>query len=296
MLLGTHKQDASAASIGSLAGAAGGALVSASTVEMTQEEFTRIRRLIYQKAGISLHEGKHAMVFSRLTRRLKDTGYTNFTEYLDNLESGPSGHAEWEQFTNALTTNLTAFFREEHHFHALHDELSKWGNKPLRLWCCAASTGEEPYTLAMVVAETLGVRANARILATDIDTQVLNTARQGVYAQNPRGLSDQRMKQFFMKGVRGNEGRIRIKPDLAKMIDFRPFNLIGGTWSKGEPYDMIFCRNVMIYFDENTQRDVLRNLHGQMKPGGLLFVGHSENFTDATDLFRLRGKTIYERV
>ncbi|WP_423235209.1 CheR family methyltransferase [Amphibiibacter pelophylacis] len=283
-MLGTQRQEAAPA----------GPLVSASTLEMTQSEFTRIRQLIYQRAGISLHEGKHAMVFSRLTRRLKETGHTSFSEYLNFLESG-AGQAEFEQFTNALTTNLTAFFREEHHFHALHDALSKWTG-PLRLWCCAASTGEEPYSLAMVIAETLGVRAQARIVATDIDTQVLATARSGVYPVNPRGLSAQRMHQFFLKGVRGNEGRMRVKPDLARMIEFRPFNLISGTWPRGEPFDMIFCRNVMIYFDERTQREVLRNLHGQMKPGGLLFVGHSENFTDATDLFRLRGKTIYERV
>ncbi|MBI5271646.1 MAG: methyltransferase domain-containing protein [Burkholderiales bacterium] len=260
-------------------------------------DFERVRKLIYQRAGISLHDGKRAMVYSRLSRRLRETGHRSFRDYLQWLESaaGPAGDKEWQEFVNCLTTNLTSFFREEHHFHALADVLRGFGNRAPRIWCNAASTGEEPYSIAMVLAEALGDHG-ARLLATDIDTKVLATAQRGVYPADSRGLSAERLKRHFMRGTGANAGFIRVKPELARMIDFRPFNLMSTAWSLGEPFDMVFCRNVMIYFDHATQRRVLERIHGVMKPGGLLFVGHSENFTDARDLFLLQGKTIYKRV
>jgi chemotaxis protein methyltransferase CheR len=260
-------------------------------------DFERVRKLIYQRAGISLHDGKRAMVYSRLSRRLRETGHRSFRDYLQWLESaaGPAGDKEWQEFVNCLTTNLTSFFREEHHFHALADVLRGFGNRAPRIWCNAASTGEEPYSIAMVLAEALGDHG-ARLLATDIDTKVLATAQRGVYPADSRGLSAERLKRHFMRGTGNNAGFIRVKPELARMIDFRPFNLMSTAWSLGEPFDMVFCRNVMIYFDHATQRRVLERIHGVMKPGGLLFVGHSENFTDARDLFLLQGKTIYKRV
>lgn len=261
-------------------------------------DFERVRKLIYQRAGISLHDGKRAMVYSRLSRRLRETGHRSFKDYLQWLEgvSGPTGEQEWQQFINSLTTNLTSFFREEHHFHALAEALKGFKGKPPRIWCAAASTGEEPYSIAMVLAEVLGEHCGARLVASDIDTKVLSTARRGVYAADARGLSPERLKRHFLRGTGANAGFIRIKPELAKMIDFRPFNLMTPNWSMGEPFDMVFCRNVMIYFDHDTQRTVLHRIHGVMRPGGLLFVGHSENFTDARDWFVLRGKTIYQRV
>jgi len=260
-------------------------------------DFERVRKLIYQRAGISLHEGKRAMVYSRLSRRLRETGHTNFKDYLAWLEAagGPSGEQEWQEFVNCLTTNLTSFFREEHHFFALADALRATSG-PRRIWCNAASTGEEPYSITMVLAEVLGAGSGATLLATDIDTKVLATAQRGVYAADARGLSPERLKKHFMRGTGSNAGFIRVKPELAKLIDFRPFNLMSTHWSLGEAFDMVFCRNVMIYFDHGTQRKVLERIHGAMKPGGLLFVGHSENFTDSRDLFHLQGKTIYKRV
>lgn len=170
-------------------------------------------------------------------------------------------------------------------------------SRPIRLWCNAASTGEEPYSLAMVAAETLGPSAQVRLVCSDIDTQVLARAQRGVYEADARGLSTERLRRHFMRGTGSNAGHIRIKPELSRPIEFCTFNLMNKSWSGlGEAFDLVFCRNVMIYFDAATQRDVLKRIHGQMKPGGLLYVGHSENFSDATDLFRLRGKTIYERV
>jgi len=259
-------------------------------------DFTRVQKLIYQRAGISLHDGKRAMVYSRLSRRLRETGDRSFADYLNGLEraSGASAEVEWQEFINCLTTNLTSFFREEHHFHALAEALKPLAGRPIRVWCNAASTGEEPYSIAMTLLE--GGCGNARLLATDIDTKVLATAQRGVYAADSRGLSPQRLQKHLMRGTGANAGFMRVKPELQKMIEFRTFNLMAAQWSLGEPFDMVFCRNVMIYFDHETQRRVLEHIHAVMKPGSLLFVGHSENFTDSRDLFVLQGKTIYKRV
>jgi chemotaxis protein methyltransferase CheR len=261
-----------------------------------------VRELIYQRAGISLHAGKQAMVYSRLSRRLRETSHRSFGAYLQWLQAntGASGDSEWQEFVNGLTTNLTAFFREEHHFHALVDDLKARAGKPLRIWCSAASTGEEPYSIAIIAVEALGGTASVRIVASDIDTKVLATAQRGVYDADARGLSPERLQRHFLRGKGGNAGLMRVKPDLAKMIEFRPFNLMSRQWAGagglGEPFDIIFCRNVMIYFDAATQLQVLQQMHAVLKPGGLLYVGHSENFTEARDMFRLRGKTIYQRV
>ena len=261
-------------------------------------DFERVRALIYQRAGISLHTGKQAMVYSRLSRRLRETSHRSFTSYLEWLErsSGPAGEQEWQEFVNCLTTNLTSFFREEHHFHALADDLKARSGRPLRIWCNAASTGEEPYTLAMTAIEALGTNAPVKIVASDIDTKVLATAARAVYPADSRGLSAERLRRHCLRGTGANAGKMRIKPELARMIEFRTLNLMDTHWSLGEPFDIVFCRNVMIYFDAATQRRVLAQIHTVMRPGSLLFVGHSENFTDAKQLFRLRGKTIYERV
>ena len=259
-------------------------------------DFQRVQKLIYQRAGISLHDGKRAMVYSRLSRRLRETGDRSFADYLNGLEraTGAAGEQEWQEFINCLTTNLTSFFREEHHFHALAEALKPMAGKPLRLWCNAASTGEEPYSIAMTMLE--GGCGNARLLATDIDTKVLAAAQRGVYPADARGLSPQRLQRHMMRGTGANAGFMRVKPELQKMIEFRTFNLMAAQWSMGEAFDMVFCRNVMIYFDHETQRKVLEHIHAVMKPGSLLFVGHSENFTDSRDLFLLQGKTIYKRV
>ncbi len=261
-------------------------------------DFEHVRKLIYQRAGISLHAGKQAMVYSRLSRRLREVGHTSFSAYLQALEQarGPEADVEWQEFINCLTTNLTSFFREEHHFPLLADELRRHRGRRTRIWCNAASTGEEPYSLAITVAETLGAQASVEVMCSDIDTQVLARAQRGVYASDARGLSSEILKRYFMRGVGGNSGSIRVKPELSRMLSFRTFNLMDDHWSLGEPFDIVFCRNVMIYFDAPTQRRVLERMRQAMRPHGLLFAGHSENFTDSRDLFQLRGKTVYEAV
>jgi len=261
----------------------------------TQADFTRVQALIYQRAGISLHDGKHAMVYSRLSRRLRDTGHQNFRDYLAWLEShdGP----EWQEFINALTTNLTSFFREQHHFEILAEYLkSRPTNTPWRVWCNAASTGEEPYSIVMTALDALGANANFRLWASDIDSKVLATAARGVYRLDAvKGIDTARAQRFFLRGKGANEGLLRVKPELQRMVEFLSVNLIRDDWPFREPFDIVFCRNVMIYFDAVTQRSVLEKIHRVMKPGGLLFVGHSENFNESRDLFVLRGKTVYER-
>ena len=264
--------------------------------EFREADFARVRRMIHARAGISLGEHKREMVYSRLTRRLRALGRQDFTGYLDHLESQPAA-PEWEDFVNALTTNLTAFFREAHHFPILA-ELARSRPGPVSVWCCAASSGEEPYSIAMTLVETLGARAaSATVLATDIDTQVLDRARAGIYAEERVARMDPaRLKRFFLRGRGANAGQVRVRPELAAMVRFETVNLRAPTWPIAEQFDAIFCRNVMIYFDKPTQAGILKRFVPLLKAGGLLFAGHSENFTYISREFRLRGQTVYECV
>jgi len=286
------RQDSSSASVSGSGPAAQGR-----EFAWTSADFSRVQALIYKHAGISLHDGKHAMVYSRLSRRLRETGHESFADYLSWLEKQGDAR-EWQEFVNALTTNLTAFFREQHHFDILAQHLkSKPAGTPWRVWCNAASTGEEPYSIVLTAQETLGANANFKLTASDIDSKVLATASNGIYRmENVKNLSQERLHRFFMRGKASNAGMVRVKPELRRMIDFLQVNLIRDDWPFKEPFDIVFCRNVMIYFDAPTQRKVLERIHRVMKPGGMLFVGHAENFTDSRDLFVLRGKTVYERI
>lgn len=274
------------------------ASVAAQTSEFawTDADFDRIQSLIYQRAGINLHDGKHAMVYSRLSRRLRETGYTSFNEYLGWLQNhdGP----EWQEFVNALTTNLTSFFREHHHFEILADYLKKRPSGGVcRVWCNAASTGEEPYSIAITLMESMSSRQAYQLVASDIDSKVLASAEKGVYRLDGlKDMGEERLQRFFMRGTGANEGMVRVKPELRQSIQFINVNLIKDGWPFQELFDVVFCRNVMIYFDGKTQRQVLQRIHRAMNPGGLLFAGHSENFSESRDLFVLRGKTVYERV
>ena len=262
----------------------------------SQQDFERVRKMIYARAGIHLNPSKQNMVYSRISRRLRALRKRSFIEYLDWLESGDS--PEWQEFVNALTTNLTAFFREAHHFPVLAEFLRTRRNEnELNIWCCAASTGEEPYSIAMTALDTLPLQAaRIRILASDIDTNVLDVARAGVYEAERIEKLDAAIKQrHFMRGVGQHAGRVRVKPDLQAMLTFRRINLLDARWDVRGGFDAIFCRNVMIYFDKETQHRILQKFVPLLKPGGLLFVGHSENLYHARDLFVARGKTVYGR-
>jgi chemotaxis protein methyltransferase CheR len=261
----------------------------------TAADFERVRNLIYQHAGISLSAAKQDMVYSRLARRLRATGKETFGDYLALLEKGDK--EEWEKFVNSLTTNLTSFFREPHHFPIFAEHLKKLGSRsPIRVWCSAASTGEEPYSIAMTVAETFGgFNTPVSIIASDLDTNVLATADKGIYAMDRvERISPERLKRFFLKGSGAQEGYAAVRPELRRMIQFLPVNLLESTWPVKGPLDVIFCRNVMIYFDKPTQYKILSRFAPMMQGDGLLFAGHSESFLHAADLFRSLGKTVYE--
>lgn len=262
--------------------------------EFTAHDFERVRTLIYKRAGIALAESKQEMVYSRLARRLRAVGMTSFATYLDSLDRDPQS-GEWEAFTNALTTNLTSFFREAHHFPILHDYVRN-RKEPLEIWCSASSTGEEPYSIAMTLCEAFGtLTPPAHVIATDIDTNVLNIAASGIYPIDRLDkMSPERARRFFLRGKGAQEGMVRVRPELRQLVSFKQLNLLSADWPVSGPFDAIFCRNVMIYFDKPTQGKILDRFAPLMKPDALLFAGHSENFLYVSNAFRLRGKTVYE--
>ena len=261
----------------------------------TSGDFERVRALIYQRAGISLADSKQEMVYSRLARRLRATGIVSFARYLDDLEGGRLGE-EWESFTNALTTNLTSFFREAHHFPLLAEHVKKAHERPITIWCSAASTGEEPYSIAMTVCEAFNtLTPPVQIIATDIDTNVLATAANGVYPiERVDKMPPEQARRFLLRGKGDQSGMVRVRPELRQLITFKQLNLLADGWPLQGQFDVIFCRNVMIYFDKATQRKILARFVPLMKPDALLFAGHSENFLYVSESLKLRGKTVYE--
>ncbi|WBY00579.1 chemotaxis protein CheR [Ramlibacter tataouinensis] len=260
--------------------------------DLSDRDFDRVRALIHARAGIALGAQKRQMVYSRLSRRLRELGLVAFGPYLDHLEGAPQD-GEWQSFINALTTNLTSFFREAHHFPLLAQHVAGRPH-PLQIWCAGASTGEEPYSVAMTLMETLGSRAAAcTVLATDVDTEVLAKGQEGVFTmEQVARLPREQLQRFFLKGVGGNEGKALVRPELAAMVKFAPHNLLSPDWPEG-PFDAIFCRNVMIYFDKPTQAAILQRFARHMKRGALLFAGHSENFSFLDKILRPRGQTVY---
>ena len=261
----------------------------------TKANFDRVRELIYQHAGISLAPIKQDMVYSRLARRLRALKLSTFEEYLARLEQGDKD--EWETFVNSLTTNLTAFFRESHHFDILKKQLQERTFRPLRIWCSAASTGEEPYSLAITACEAFNsLTPPVEIVASDIDTNVLATASRGVYAmERVDRLPAARLQRFFLKGTGRQSGYVRVRPELQRLIQFMHVNLLDARWPVQGPLDALFCRNVMIYFDKPTQYQILKKFVPLLRDDGLMYAGHSESFLHAADLFRSLGRTVYER-
>ena len=259
----------------------------------TERDFERIRALIHARAGIALGSGKQEMAYSRLAHRLRCFGMASFDEYLNQLEAGQRD-GEWEEFTNALTTNLTSFFRESHHFPILAEQ-ARAAAQPLKIWCAGASTGEEAYSVAITLCEVFDtLTPPVRILATDIDTKVLSIAAEGMYPlEKVSQIGEKRIRRFFLRGTGKNEGQVRIRPELRSLVTFGRSNLLAPRWPVKDKLDALFCRNVMIYFDKPTQAHIIGRFALLMKPDGLLYAGHSENFLHAADAFTLRGKTVY---
>jgi chemotaxis protein methyltransferase CheR len=267
---------------------------------LSQAEFDRIRELVREHTGISLSDAKRQLVYGRLSRRLRALRISGFSEYIELIENGEGD--ELEEFTNAVTTNLTSFFREPHHFEYLaHELLPKLvaadpGTRRLRIWCCAASTGEEPYSIAMVLREAQSLLAgwDAKLLATDLDSNVLATGAAGIYtADRFQNMSPARVRNWFHPGADGDR-QFTAANELRSLITFKQLNLMH-EWPMKGPFDAIFCRNVIIYFDKATQRALFERMATLQRPGDHLFLGHSETLYRVCDKYDLIGKTIYRR-
>ncbi|VAW80355.1 Chemotaxis protein methyltransferase CheR [hydrothermal vent metagenome] len=269
--------------------------------EFTTTDFETARKTLYEQAGISLNDGKADLVYGRLARRLRSLRMNRFSDYLDYINS-TAGEDEVVHFINALTTNLTAFFREPHHFEFLEKTAfpaamqRHRSDKRVRLWSAGCSTGEEPYSIAMMLAESALSTSvwDTRLLATDLDSNVVATAREGRYAeQRIAGLTTARSNKWFDTLPGGAD--VQVKPALQEAVTFKRLNLMH-DWPMSGPFDMIFCRNVVIYFDKPTQRQLFDRYADMLIEGGYLFLGHSETMHNLSDRFQLIGKTIYRKV
>ncbi|QYO76510.1 CheR family methyltransferase [Devosia salina] len=262
---------------------------------LSEREFSRIKARVYAVAGISLSNAKRTLVLSRLSKIVRALGLPSFDAYVDYLERNGSAQ-DGQDFVNALTTNLTRFYREDHHFEHLRTYVGTlMAERPrgtrLRIWSAGCSTGQEPYTIGMDLLAAFPElkRWDFKILATDIDTAVIAKAAGGVYPESElSGLSAERARPF----ERG-EGTIRVPGAVRELVSFKPLNLIG-PWPMKGPFDAIFCRNVAIYFDKPTQGEVFGRFSKLLAPEGFLYIGHSENLGSGGEGFRLVGKTIYQ--
>ena len=264
------------------------------------EDFEALRKLVKDLTGISLTEQKRELVYGRLSRRLRALKLDSFAEYRQLLARND---AELVHLCNAITTNLTAFFREQHHFAHLRDQVlrplaaERAGARRMRIWSAGCSTGEEPYSIAMSVLEALPDLSgwDIRILATDLDSEVLERARRGIYpAERVTGLDAARLARFFHTHCERGMPSYEVVPELRALISFKQLNLVHPLPMKG-PLDIIFCRNTVIYFDKETQRDLFSRMARVQRSGDLLLLGHSENLFKVSTDYTLIGRTIYRR-
>ena len=270
--------------------------------EFTKKHFSWLKKLVMEQTGISLSDEKTDLVYGRLARRLRKLNLDNFDQYCDLLKTNPGD--ELVEFINSITTNLTSFFREQHHFDFLNGKALKYllkarqQERRIRIWSAGCSTGEEPYSIAMTILETVPNIANwdIKILATDIDTNVLSNASQGIYdLKRIEGIDNARKRKWFLKSKNDErDGKVRVNPKLRELITFKPLNLMGDWPMKGQ-FDILFCRNVVIYFNKETQRILFDRYANILKDDGYMFIGHSESLYKVTDKFSLIGNTIHKK-
>lgn len=269
--------------------------------QFTDGDFQALRSMVKEMTGINLAESKRELVYGRVSRRLRALGMSSFTSYRRLLESGDG--SELVAFCNALTTNLTSFFRESHHFDYLRDQFlaprREAGRRTerIRIWSAACSSGEEPYSIAMTVLEALPdwQRWDIKILATDLDSDILARAQRGRYnADRVKGMDPKRLSRFFTEVRDGSERAYDVASELADLVTFKQINLMHDLPMPG-PLDVIFCRNVVIYFDKDTQRGLFSRIARVQRPDDLLMLGHSESLFKVSDDYALIGKTIYRR-
>jgi chemotaxis protein methyltransferase CheR len=269
--------------------------------QFTDADFQALRALVKEMTGINLADSKRELVYGRVSRRLRALSLSSFGAYRRLLESGDG--SELVAFCNALTTNLTSFFRESHHFDYLRADFlaprvaAARRSERIRIWSSACSSGEEPYSIAMTVMETIPdwQKWDIKILATDLDSDILARAQRGTYnAERVKGLDQKRLNRFFTESMDGAEPIYQIAPELAQLITFKQINLMHDLPMSG-PLDAIFCRNVVIYFDKDTQRGLFARMAKLQRPDDLLFLGHSETLFKVSEDYALIGKTVYRR-
>ena len=268
---------------------------------LSDDNFNQIREIVIQHAGIVLSDAKRDMVYSRLVRRLRRLNIKDFDHYCAILED--QNHEEFTHFINAITTNLTSFFRENHHFEILAEtalpEIMHRNrlSKSLRVWSAGCSTGMETYSIAMVLKEVIpdSLGWDVKILATDLDTNVIDTASKGIYEiDRVTGVSNERMARWFMRGPGEHSDKVKVSKELRDMVTFKQLNLLQPFPFKG-PIDIIFCRNVVIYFDKNTQKDLFDKFADIHADDSYLFIGHSETLYNVTDRYKLLHSTVYKK-
>jgi chemotaxis protein methyltransferase CheR len=268
--------------------------------ELSDDDFQRIRILVRERLGIALAESKRELVYGRLSRRLRALKLQDFSGYLQRIESGDA--EELQHFCNAITTHLTSFFREGHHFEFLAQQLlpalerRTGAARRMRLWSAGCSTGEEPYSIAMVLLESMRHLRDwdIRILATDIDTNVLSHARSGLYSdERVEKMASGRLSRWFERTQDGQQFMVR--DELKQLISFKTLNLMD-EWPMKGPFDVIFCRNVIIYFDRETQRQIVARMAALQRPDDHLILGHAESLLQVSKQYRLVGDTIHRRL
>jgi chemotaxis protein methyltransferase CheR len=263
---------------------------------MDRKIFDQLRKLVYEKSGISLGDHKEALVTARVGKRMRQMGIEDYEQYFDRLVADESGQ-EVVQLLDVISTNVTHFFREAQHFDVLGELLRQWsaqGQRRFRIWCSAASSGEEPYTIAMIMREALDSKADAKLLATDISTKVLEQAQKGIYEdKHVEKIPPPLLKKYFTMRGGENQGKWEVRDTLKQLITFGRLNLSVFPYPLKGPLDVIFCRNVMIYFDNDMRSRVLANMYQLLKPGGYLMVGHAESLTGLVSEFKGVRPSVY---
>lgn len=263
-------------------------------------DFNRVKKIVYDYAGIDLNESKKNLVYNRLSKRIRFLNMQTFAEYLNYVEA--QGESEFVHLINAITTNLTFFFRENHHFEYLANTVipglvkANQSKKKIRVWSAGCSTGEEPYSIAIILKETVPPGWDAKVIATDLDSNVVDTGQRGVYQiDRLKGVTEERKKRWFLKGTGSQEGLVKVKPELQDVIEFGQLNLMS-EWPLKDAIDVIFCRNVVIYFDKPTQSKLFNRYADRLPDNGHLFIGHSESLYKVCERFELLGQTIYKKL
>ena len=268
-------------------------------IALSDREMDRIVRLVYERSGITLHQGKRALIVARLHRLLKAGGFRSFSQYVRHVETDHTGH-QLSVLLDAITTNHTSFFREDEHFRFLAERVVPplvADGRPVRLWCAACSTGQEPVSLAMTLMQALpeSHHSRVRLLASDISTRALKTASAGVYPMKvTAGVPQSLLHTYFERGLGADEGKVRVRAPLRRVIEYRRVNLIEID-NLNETFDVVFCRNVMIYFDKAVQQRVVSMIERHLAPGGYLFIAHSESLNGLSHELKWMAPAVYRR-